>query len=133
MTEFEAATLALQQAQLWAAVAIPVVAGLVGAGQCGLIWYGIRQMGAAGTAREKREDARHVEAMRALDSQAEAFRGQGEALRAVVQGLEQQGETLRAVVQGLEQQGETLRAVVQGMEKQGQALEALIERTGAPA
>ena len=126
MTEFEAATLALQQAQLWAAVAIPVVAGLVGAGQCGLIWYGIRQMGAAGTAREKREDARHVEAMRALDSQAEA-------LLAVVRGMEQQGEALRALVRGLEQQGETLRAVVQGMEKQGQALEALIERTGAPA
>lgn len=74
MTEFEAATLAIQQAslelqkgQLWAAIAIPAVSGLVGLGQCWLIWLGIRQMRQAGDQRAAREDARHAEAMRALE------------------------------------------------------------------
>ena len=58
MTEFEAATvayqnamlahqtaaLALQQGQLWAAVAIPLVAGLVGVGQILVVLKGIGVM-----------------------------------------------------------------------------------------
>lgn len=76
MTEFETATLAYQQAMLayqqtmlayqqtsldyqyvgmWAAIAGPVVALVVGAGQCGLLWYGIRQMTQINTDRAKRE------------------------------------------------------------------------------
>lgn len=88
MTEFEAATvayqqaaLALQQSQYWAAIAIPVVAGLVGAGQILVVLKGIRVMQRTSDQREKREDARHAEVM-------EALRQQGEALRAVVKGLE---------------------------------------------
>ena len=100
MTEFEAATLALQENQLWAAVAIPVVAGLVGLGQCGLIAWGLFIMRQANHARaaegqrlERAADHRHTEAMRALDSQAEA-------LRAVVVGLERQGAALEAALKG---------------------------------
>ena len=92
MTEFEAATvayqqaaLALQQSQYWAAIgaaiAIPLVAGLVGAGQILVVLKGIRVMQRTSDQREKREDARHAEVM-------EALRQQGEALRAVVKGLE---------------------------------------------
>lgn len=88
MTEFEAATvayqqaaLALQQSQYWVAIAIPVTAGLVGAGQILVVLKGIRVMQRTSDQREKREDARHAEAM-------EALRQQGEALRAVVKGLE---------------------------------------------
>ena len=50
-----------------ATVASPIVAAVVGLGQCGLIWYGIRQMGKATDQRDKREDQRHAEAMRALE------------------------------------------------------------------
>ena len=81
MTEFEAATLAIQQQQLWAARAILLVAGLVGAGQILVVAIGIWVMRRASDQREKREDQRHAEAM-------EALRQQGETLRAVVKGLE---------------------------------------------
>lgn len=100
MTEYEAASLALQQSHLWAAIAIPAVAGLVGIGQCWLIWIGIRRMGQTSDQREKREDQRHVEAMARLDQQAES-------LRALVAGLERQGEAL-------ERQGRALEAALTG-------------------
>ena len=74
MTEFEAATLALQQQQLWAAIAIPLVALIVGAGQIIVVSVGIRVMRRTSDQREKREDARHAEAMEALRQQAEALR-----------------------------------------------------------
>ena len=82
MTEFQAATLAIAAGQLSVGVA-----GIL------LVWQGLRQMRRAGDQREKREDARHTEAMQALDSQAEA-------LRAVVVGLERQGAGLEAALKG---------------------------------
>jgi len=66
----------------------------------GSVWYGISRMGRASDLREKREDQRHAEAMRALD-------GQAEALRAVIQGLERQGEALA-------RQGAALEAALKG-------------------
>ncbi len=74
VTEFEAATLALQQQQLWAALAVPLVALIVGAGQVIVVSVGIRVMRRTSDQREKREDARHAEAMEALRQQAEALR-----------------------------------------------------------
>ena len=95
MTEFEAATvayqqatlsyqqgalalqqgaLALQQSQFWAAVAIPLVAFVVGAGQIIVVAIGIRVMRRTADQREKREDHRHAEAMEALRQQADALR-----------------------------------------------------------
>lgn len=74
----------------------PAVAALVGAGQCALIWYGIRAMvranelradaervraaqedarAAREEARAAREDARHAEAMRALEALIERTGG----------------------------------------------------------
>lgn len=85
----------------------------VAAAGVALVWNGIRQMRRAGDqreerenhhrevmatltqtgeAREKREDTRHAEAMQALDSQAEA-------LRAVVQGMQQQTAALQTVIE----------------------------------
>ena len=113
MTEFEAATVAYQQAtlsyqqgalslqqqQLWAAVAIPLVAFVVGVGQILVVLKGIRVMDrvnqdrvrqvtgqmeaqrAEAEQREKRADQRHAEAM-------EALRQQGETLRTLVKGME---------------------------------------------
>ena len=95
MTEFQAATiayqnaaLALQQGQLWASIAIPFVAGLVGAGQIIVVSIGIRVMDKANKdrarqveaqlrdadQREKRADQRHAENM--------------EALRGLIKGME---------------------------------------------
>lgn len=48
----------------------------------GLVWLGLRQMRWAGDHREKREDARHREAMRAL-----------------VKGMDQQGEALKVMIE----------------------------------
>lgn len=47
----------------------------VGALGVGSLWLGIWQMRRAGDQREKREDARHREAMEALRQQGEALRG----------------------------------------------------------
>ncbi len=55
-----------------------MLTGMLGVG---LVWLGLQQMRRAGDQREKREDGRHREAMRALDQQAET-------LRAVVKGME---------------------------------------------
>lgn len=95
MTEFEAATLALQQQQLWAAIAIPLVTGLVGLGQILIVHHGIRVMD-----RANRDRARQVETQRVEADQrhAEAMA----ALQALIKGMEQQGEALRAAVKGME-------------------------------
>lgn len=103
MTEFEAATLAIQQQQLWAALAIPAVAALVGAGQCWLIWVGIQRMGRTSDQREKREDARHTEAMTAL--------------QALVAGLERQGEALQRQGAALERQGAGLESALKARDR----------------
>ncbi len=92
MTLFETVTLAISAGQL-------LVAGL----GVWLVRQGLQQMRRAGDQREKREDARHREAMAAIDSrhreamhaldgQVEAFRSQGEALRSLaVVGLPKKG------------------------------------------
>ena len=95
----------------------------------GLVWLGLQQMRRSGDQREKREDARHREAMRGLDALIKGMDQQGEAMRAVIKGMDQQGETLRAVVKGMDQQGEALRAVVKGMDHQAEALKVVVERT----
>ena len=58
MTEYEAASLALQQAAVW-------VAAAVGAAQCSLIGVGLYIMRQA----SKQRDAMHQETMAALESQ----------------------------------------------------------------
>ena len=79
MTEFEAATIAFQQARLeigragleisratlWVGLAQAGVALLVGAVQCGLIYIGLRYMRRAADHR----DQQHQETMRALEAQ----------------------------------------------------------------
>ena len=57
MTEYEAASLVLQQAAIW-------VAAAVGAAQCSLIGVGLYIMRRAA----KQRDAMHQETMKALDS-----------------------------------------------------------------
>lgn len=91
------------------------VAAFAAVGSLIAIFRGLRQMDRATTERARREDARHAEAMRALDQQAET-------LRAVVKSMETQAEISRAVVRGMETQAETSGAIARGME-------TVIERT----
>ena len=74
--------------QTWASIGGVLATLLVGAAQSGLIWIGLRQMRAASESRDRQLDEqgqvaadRHTETM-------EALRSQGDALRAVVRGLE---------------------------------------------
>ena len=74
MTEYETATLALREAALFIAIAHVVVSLLVGLGQIGIVYYGIRVLGVreaenrekADKRRHKAEKRRHTEAMTAL-------------------------------------------------------------------
>ena len=82
VTEFETATLALREAALFTAIAHVVVALLIGFGQIGIVYYGIREMGKMSDERakeakkrakeaKKRDKAdarRHTEAMTALEA-----------------------------------------------------------------
>ena len=74
MTGYELATLAIS--------AVQAVASL---GAVTVILAGIRQMRHAGDLREKREDARHAEAMRSLE--------------AIIKGMEQQTAALQTVIE----------------------------------
>ena len=74
MTGYELATLAIS--------AVQAVASL---GAVTLILVGLRQMRHAGGLREKREDARHAEAMRSLE--------------AIIKGMEQQTAALQTVIE----------------------------------
>ena len=79
-----------------------IAAGQLAVGAIGvtLVWQGIQQMRRAGDQREKREDARHREAMEALNTNhrqaMQALSNQAEALRVLVErtgGSRSQEET----------------------------------------
>lgn len=99
-----------------ALIAQPIVAFVVGTGQCVLIAWGISKMSTTGqerqdqlARRELEETKRHEEVMTALRQQGEAFRQQGEAFRQQGEAFRQQGETLRKVGEALREQTEALR------------------------
>ena len=73
MTEFETASLALREAALYTAMGHATIALLIGAGQIGIVYYGIRTMQKMGLQRatetQTRDNAdirRHTETMTAL-------------------------------------------------------------------
>lgn len=72
----------------WIAIgqlAIGVGQLMVGIAGVILVWQGLRQMRHAGNQREKREDARHREAMLSLG--------------AIIRGMEQQSAALQTVIE----------------------------------
>ncbi len=82
---------------------------LIGAGQIGIVYYGISRMmqasdqrAIAGERQERESERRHAETMAVLKDQSQA-------LQAMIRGLDSQGQALQ---------------------RQGQALETLIARTG---
>ena len=81
MTDFETATLTAQYATAIAQV-------LIGLGQIAVVWYGINRMVSANDARalagerqERESERRHAETMAAL-------KDQGQALQALIRGME---------------------------------------------
>ena len=88
MTEFETATMALRDASLWVAVAQVAATLLIGGGQIGIVWFGIRAMQQTDERRAEDEDKRHAEAMRKLDDDRVAseqrHRGSMRALEALI-------------------------------------------------
>ena len=89
MTEFEAATIAYQNASLTLTTWQTVLSGLTLVVSSGLVLYGFRLM-RLGT-EQRREEARqqHQETMAALEQQGQvmtqAFTQQGEALRVLIE------------------------------------------------
>ena len=91
MTEYEAASLVLQQAALAAQQAAVWVAALVGAAQCSLIGVGLyimRQASKQRDAQHRENIAQHRETMAAINAQREAHSEQHqenmEALRELI-------------------------------------------------
>ena len=85
MNEFEIASLATRI--------------LIGAGQVGVVLYGISRMMRANDSRaelqrelmerqERESERRHTETMAALKDQGQALRDQGQALQALIQGMQ---------------------------------------------
>ena len=119
MTLFETVTLAISAGQL-------LVAGI----GVWLVRQGLQQMRQAGDQREKREDARHREAMAAIDSRhREAMAAIDSRHREAMHALDGQVEALRSQGEALRSQGEALGSLVKGMDQQGEALKVVIERT----
>lgn len=92
MSEFEAATIAFQNASLeatyWATYVQAGIAGLVGLVQCLLIAYGLRLMQWSNEDRQRQADLaeqRHEGSMLALHQQGEALRQQGKALETLIE------------------------------------------------
>ena len=95
MTDFEIASLACQY--------------IIAAGQIGIVYYGISRMMQAndGRAKLQRElmerqgresERRHAETMAALGDQSQALRDQGQALQALIRGLNSQGQALETLI-----------------------------------
>ena len=92
MTDFEIASLTLQEIAAWAAVVAAVAAAIVGPAQCLLIWKGLRLMEGSNRERavaleQQREadERRHAEAMAALEAQSRALKTQSRALEALIE------------------------------------------------
>lgn len=105
VTEYEAATLAIRTAGLWAAYGQIAATPIVGVLHAALIFAGLRAMRRASDRRdraldvqERAADQRHTESMRALDQQASALRELGTALRQQGAALRQQGAALAAIL-----------------------------------
>ena len=113
MTEFETASLAIREWTLWVTASLQALA-------VGAILLGIWQMRRAGDQREKREDQRHREAMRASDAR------HAETMRA---SDARHAETMRAVDARHAEAMRSLEALIKGMETVSRGIETVIERT----
>ena len=126
MTEYEAASLALQEASLAAQQAAVWVAAAVGAVQCALIAYGLYIMRQAA----RHRDAQHRETMTALENRHR------ESMAALKAERETQSEQHRETMTGIERRHREAMAALEGQREaqntQRESLRELIRRTSAP-
>lgn len=85
MTEYEMASLGLQTWSL-------VISVLIGAGQIGIVWYGIMAMKQASEQRAKASEQSHAETMAALTTQSQALAG-------LVRSMDAQSRSLETVIE----------------------------------
>ena len=114
-----------------ATMALVGVGLVIGAGQIGVVWFGISRMTRAGDAREREQERRHKEAMEDLakrDLQHE--RRHKEAMES---GERRHEEAMKALAEEGRDRDARHRATMASLAAQRQALEALIERTAPPA
>ena len=126
MTEYETASLALQEAALAAQQAAVWVAAIVGAAQCSLIAYGLYIMRRAAIQRDAqhRENmAQHQETMKALDSRHQ------EAMATLKGQQEAQSDQHRETMAAIESRH---RENMEAIKVQSESLRELIRRTSAP-
>ena len=127
MTDYEAASLALQEA-----IALAAVAGIVvGFAQCALIWAGLRMMRRAADRRDvvmdqqhQADERRHAEAMkeserRHVEAMKESDRRHAEAMK----------ESDRRHAETMKESDRRHAETMQALDGQRRALEVLIERT----
>ena len=123
MTDYEAASLALQEV-----IALAAVAGIVvGFAQCALIWAGLRMMRRAADRRDvvmdqqhQADERRHAEAMQ---THAEAMK---ESERRHVEAMK---ESDRRHAETMKESDRRHAETMQALDGQRRALEVLIERT----
>ncbi len=92
MDEYQAATLAIRTAALWAAYGQVAATLVIGIGQIAVVWHGIRAMQRMGAARAREQDQRHEEVMTRANQRHEE----------TMQRLDDQSRALGAVVASLE-------------------------------
>ena len=152
MTDFEIASLTLQEIAAWAAVVAAVAAAIVGPAQCLLIWKGLRLMDRSNRERavaleQQREadEQRHAEVMAAhAETMAENARRHAEAMEegarrhaeAMAAHAEAMAARAEAAKEGARRHAEAMAALKtqsRVLETQSRALETLIERTAPTA
>ena len=94
----------------WAEIAAVVVSGVVGLLQCGVIAWGLRQMGKASEERTAQLDIMREESRGQLDIMREESRGQLDIMREESRG---QTKVLADIGQGIRDQGMVLAKLLQ--------------------
>ena len=131
----QAGVLALQVAALpnWEEIAAVVVSGVVGLLQCGVIAWGLRQMGKASEERTVQLDIMREESRGQLDIMREESREQTKVLADIGQGIRDQGMVLADIGQGIRDQAQAQTQVLadigQGIRDQGMVLAKLLQPT----
>ena len=99
MDEYEAATLAVRAAALWAAYGQIAATLAIGIGQIAVVWYGIRAMQRMGAARAREQDQRHAETMQRLDAARDADHKRHEETMAALNELIRAGQAQTAALE----------------------------------
>ena len=138
MNEYEAATLAVRAAALWAAYGQIAATLMIGLGQIAVVWYGIRAMQRMGAVRAREQDQRHAETMQRLDAARDAdHKRHAETMQRLDAARDADHKRHEEVMAKADQRHEETMAALNELIRAGQAqtaaLETVIERTAPGA